>query len=321
MKRRAYIGLSSPTAYFYDDAQKYFKEEWRWNPILESPQGLITLFDELWFLSRPLCPVSFRNEKYVKFIDEDSDFIPLIKDLSEKFKSYNIDVLLTEQPFIADIIDLNNHYSSEQFKRYNQIIEYVYGRKPGEGAPIDNHSHGIDLCGYSFSGNSMRLDLLAFDIAFLGRAGISNIEFITNSFNSVAFKQQVETPNLLQISQGITIKRIPVLQTPAGPIIERIDSIRESNFLVDFREKILKSEKQENFTDIVVSIEQEFRKYRNDVLLDKQRGSRLINSIGNNALSFAIGAIIPGVGEVKSLMSDAAARKFNWTGFLAEIEN
>jgi len=52
MKRTAYIGLSSPTAYLYDSDNIYFKDEWDWNPIVESPTGLITLFDELWFLTR-----------------------------------------------------------------------------------------------------------------------------------------------------------------------------------------------------------------------------------------------------------------------------
>ena len=107
----------------------------------------------------------------------------------------------------------------------------------------------------------------------------------------------------------------------AVPIIEKIDSIREGNFLIDFRNKILKSDDLEDFKEIVVNIEKEFKKYRNDLFLERQKGSRLINSIGNNALSFVLGSFIPGVGEVRSLVSDISARKFNWTKFLTEIEN
>jgi hypothetical protein len=320
MKRKAYIGLSSPTAYFYDHDQEYFREPWRWNPILESPQGLITLFDELWFLSRALCPVSLRNEQYVRFLDEDSDYIPLIKWLAQTYYSQHLEGLIIDNPIIGEIIDLKSQYPNEQFKIYSEVIEYVYGRQPGKGAPIDNHSHSINLCGYDFSGNSMRLDLIAFDIAFLGKAGIRNIELITNRFNSATFKSNPGTIAQLQISQGLTIKRIPVLQTPSGPMIERIESIRESNFLVDFREKIIKSGNPNDLIDTVSTIENEFNKYRNDVLLQRQRGSRLISSIGNNALSFVTGSLIPGVGEVKSLISDTKARNFNWTGFLAELE-
>ena len=320
MKRKAYIGLSSPTAYFYDGDKKHFQEPWQWNPILESPQGLITLFDELWFLSRPLCPVSLRKESYVKFLDEDSDFVPLIKALNSILEDQRLEGLAAHNPFIGNIIDLNSDYPSEQFKQYNKVIEHIYGRPPGEGAPIDNHSHTIDLCGFNVSGNSMRLELLAYDIAFLGNAGIENIELITNRFNSVAFKNKPTIIEKIQVSQGVTVKRIPVLQTPSGPIIYRIESIRESNFLVDFRNKILESNNPENFIDLVSNIEEEFQKYRNSVLLERQRGSRLGASIANNAFSFLVGAVVPGVGEVKSLMSDSTARNFNWTGFLAELE-
>jgi hypothetical protein len=99
MARRAYIGLSSPTAYFYDHNQTHFKEPWKWNPILESPQGLITLFDELWFLSRPLCPVSLRQENYVKFLDEDSSYISLIKGLNNVFSAWRLRGFNDNLPF------------------------------------------------------------------------------------------------------------------------------------------------------------------------------------------------------------------------------
>jgi len=320
VKRRAYIGLSSPTAYFYDHDQAHFRAPWRWNPILESPQGLITLFDELWFLTRPLCPLSFRNEKYVKFLDEDSDFEPLIKALAELLLSYRLRGLASTYDFIGEVIDLDNHYAEEQFRTYNEVIEFTYGRQPGEGAPIDNHSHPMDVCGYELRGDSMRLETLAFDIAFLGSAGIRNIELITNSFNSVAFKTNTATKKLLQVSEGITIKRIPVLQTPAGPVIDRIDSIRESNFLVDFRKMILTQSNPDDFGELVADIEDEFFRYRNNVLIQKQKGSRVINSLGKNALSLVLGTAFPGSVEAKSLRSDRMVRKFNWTGFIAGLE-
>ncbi len=320
MKRRAYIGLSSPTAYFYDHEQKYFKEPWRWNPILESPQGLITLFDEIWFLSRALCPVSLRRESYVKFLDEDSSYTPLIKALTEILNTQHLDGLVSSYPTIENFIDIGSQYPKEQFKRYGQVIEAIYGRPYGSDAPIDNHSHEIELCGLSVSGNSMRLELLAYDIAFLSSAGIRNIELITNSFNSAAFIAKPTTIQNIQVAHGITIKRVPFLQSPNGPVIKRIEAIRESNFLIDFRNKILSSENPENFADLVANIETEFQNYRNYVLLQLQNNSKIGTSIANNAISFVIGGFIPGVGEIKSIRSDAESRKFSWTGFLADIE-
>jgi hypothetical protein len=321
MKRRAYIGLSSPTAYFYDHGNKYFdKEPWHWNPILESLQGLITLFDELWFLSRSLCPVSLRKENYVKFLDEDSDYIPLINGLTEILNSNSLDGIVQDNAIIDQYIDIQSDYTSEQFKRYSQVIENVYGRQPDINLPIDNHSHAIDLCGFGVRGNSMRIDLLAYDISFLSRAGIRNIELVTNRFNNAAFKTNPTIIKNIQVAQSVIIKRIPFLQTPSGPIINRIEAIRESNFLVDFRNKILNSENPENLVELVANIEDEFEKYRNDVLLQLQIKSRIGTSIAKNACSLIVGTIIPGVGEIKSLISDAETRKFSWTGFLADIE-
>lgn len=319
MKRRAYIGLSSPTAYYYDHDQRYFKEEWRWNPILESPQGLITLFDELWFLNRSLCPISFRNEKYVKYIDEDSDFKPLIKHLTKILTNDGLDGLLKNYPLINQILKQDDTLQ-KQFNRYQSVISGIYGGTSNDIAPIDNHSHSINLLGESVSGNSISIDLLAFDIAFLYNAGINNIELISNSFNSNALITPSPTNSLLKVSEGVTIKRIPTLQTPVGPIIDNIDKIRESNFLVDFRTKILQNNNPDDFIDLVNNIELEFKNYRNEVLLEKQRSSRILNSISKNAFSFGIGLLVPGVGEIKSLATDNAARKYNWTGFIAEIE-
>ena len=319
--RKAYIGLSSPTAYFYDSDQSHFKEQWQWNPILESPQGLITLFDELWFLTRAVCPANLRSESYVKFLDEDSAYIPLIKGVSKLFYEERLDGILTKYPYLVDAIDIPPHFPGEQFKSYREVIDAVYGKEPDSNNPIDNHSHGIDICGYQLWGNSLSIDHFAFDAAIISNMGANNIEFITNRFNTELFKGKARTLGNLQVSQGVTIKRIPVLQTPAGPVLHRIEAIRENKYLVDFRNKIISTEHLENLTDLVDSIEAEFNKYRNDLLLKKQRGTNLLSSIGKNALSFLGGLVIPAVGEIKSLKEDYQASKMNWTGFISKIEN
>jgi len=186
--------------------------------------------------------------------------------------------------------------------------------------PLDNHSLSIDLCGYNTSGNSVRTDLLAFDIALVCRLGVSNIELITNRFNSSVFRKKISTLHEIQVAQEIIIKRIPVLQTPTGPVISGIEKIRENNFLVDFRDKISSGNTDTGIYEIALNVEKEFSEYRNTLLLNKQKGSRLMSSIAKNALSFAIGSFIPGLGEINSLKDAIKDRKFSWTGFLAELE-
>lgn len=257
----------------------------------------------------------------MKFLDEDSDFIPLIRGVVSLFEKEALFGLGSVYPFLHDVIDFDNNYAQEQFKRYAEVIDEVYGCKPGDGVPIDNHSSTFQLQGHQFSGDSMRVELLGLDVAIFCSLGVKNIEFITNRFNNGVLKSNTGTLKNVQLSQGVIIKRIPVLQTPIGPIIDRIDSIRGNYFLQDFRKKIIETDNQGSLTELVIAIESEFSKYRNNVLLGKQKGSRLLNSLARNSISFVAGEIIPGVGEMKSLISDGSARKANWTGFLAEIEN
>lgn len=317
--RRAYIGISSPIAYFYDSEKQYFDDEWEWNPILESPQGLVTLFDELWFLSRALCPANLRKASFVKFINEDSAFEPLLKGVSDTLSDGGIDGLLTKYPYVSHMLELND-YSSEQFPRYNEIISQVFGHTPSLEFPIDNHSAEIKVAGNSLRGNSMRVDFLAFDTVIVNSLAVGNVELVTNSFNHSAVKIDHPTFNDVRVSEGVTIKHIPVLQTPGGPVIDRIERLRESKYLIDFRNKIISQNHREDCIDLVTKIETEFKDYRNTVLLDRQKGTSIFSSISKNALGYIIGNIAPGSTEAAGFLSDMKARKFNWTGFIAELE-
>lgn len=319
--RRAYIGLSSPTAYFYETGNLFRAEPWHWNPILESPQGLITLFDELWFLSRALCPVNLRDKNFVRFLNEESEFIPLIKGLSSSLVNDPIESFIQDNPIINLYTNLEGGIWKHILSEFNAVIEDVYGQPPGRFRPIDNHSREIDFFGVSLAGNSVDLRNLAFDIAFISRLGLSQIELITNRFNSKVLNTRPANLSQIQTAQGILISRIPALQTPQGPVIERIDSIRENNHLVDFRDKILRSNAPEDFTDLVQDIESEFQRYRNEVLIGRQEQANIVNSISRNASNLILNGILPGSPLLRNILKDTSVQKFNWTSFLAGLEN
>lgn len=318
--RIAYIGLSSPTAYFYDHDNKYFYDKWAWNPILESPQGLITLFDELWFLTRALCPCNLRGSKFVKFLDEDSYYFKVILPYLNEFRGVEYE---KKYPFLNDLIDFSSDFVTHQFKSYNKIIQEVFGTGPSRGLPIDNHSHGIDIGKLNFTGNSANKENLALDILIsieLRLAG-KNVELITNRFNSGVFKSEDTIIRQLNLAQNVTIKRIPVVQRPEGPMLGNIEKIRENKFLVDFREKVVAESINNIDIPLITSqIEKEFNNYRNDLLISFQGGSKIGNSIAKNLLSATIGLFVPAVGEIKSLMEDTQTRKMNWTGFISQLE-
>lgn len=318
MKRIAYIGLSSPTAYFYDHDRKYFKEPWAWNPILESPQGLITLFDEIWFFSRALCPVNLRNSNFVKFLDENSFYSSKIERVCRDFDIFSFDRFLEIYPLITQLIDTNSNYSEEQFKRYEKIIDSVYGDN-SLIFPIDNHSHELTFSDFQYRGNSMRVDLIAFDIAIIQEINLIGLELISNSFNVNAFNIHKKF-NKIKISEGVTVSKIPVLQTPVGPVIDKIESLRENKYLVDFRQKINKLEKVDDIKDNIVSIESEYISYTKNVLQQHQNKAQLFNSISSTVIdTFLDLATLSGVSTIKKIADDRNTRKMNWTGFITNI--
>lgn len=320
MKRIAYIGISSPIGYFYDFQNIYFKQEWDWNPIIESPQGLITLFDELWFLTRSLCPINLRNETYVKFLDENSFYTKKISRVCRDFFSLEINDFINIYPYISKSIDVHKNFSDAQFKKYWEVISSIYG-KDAPNYPIDNHSHSFNFSGYNLSGNSMRSEYLAFDIAVVGKINLLGLELISNSFNINGFNTPNKTFNNTKVSEGVTIKKIPVLQTPVGPVIKDIERLRESKYLMDFREKINSDFTEENIVTSIESIEKEFVKYRNDTLLNHQDKSRLLTSISTTFFEWGADLIsLGGTIIFKKQVDDYNTRKKSWTGFIASIE-
>lgn len=97
--------------------------------------------------------------------------------------------------------------------------------------------------------------------------------------------------------------------------------MQDSIFLIDFRKKIVnKAKEKQNIQYLVDEIQIEFERYRNQVLLEKQKDARLMESCAKNAVSFAIGTLIPGGSELISLIEDKETKTMNWTGFIASLE-
>src|SRR5215204_5796630 len=66
------VGLSTPIAFDYGvEATRTLADVASSpNPILDSPFGLMLLYDELWFVCRSLCPENMRGCSFVRFLDE-----------------------------------------------------------------------------------------------------------------------------------------------------------------------------------------------------------------------------------------------------------
>jgi len=320
--RVAFVGLSSPTAYFYDHKRKYLKKSsWQWTPILESPQGLATLFDEILFLHEALCPSTMKTQPFVRFLLEDSELLSEIKPLIEYSQKGFGSLPKKDKEYFKSII---NPISLPTMDKYRDVIRTVIGKEPSREYPIDNHSLGFNVSGIDVNGDSFKIVNVIIDFLIvkkLNQITKNKVELVTNRFTTPWLRQNSCANRDAQLSEGITISRIPVLHNPEGPEMMGIENIRKNIFLRDFRKKITsKSKENKELQSAVDEIEKEFESYRNRLLIEKQKDARLMTSCAKNAVSFAVGTIIPGASELKSLIDDKKTRTMSWTGFIASLE-
>lgn len=315
------IGLSSPCGYLYDHQRRFTKKQpWHWNPILESPVGLATLFDEIWYLHRALCPQTMRTLDFVKFLNEDSEYASIITNEIEKLHSYK------DREIAKRMIDLQS-VNWKYIHRLEEIIRAASGMIPSRDTPIDNHSHTIKFGQNAVVGNAWSSENLTFDLIVLQKLSNKSgkkIELITNTFTNACLLAKDDNLTKLTVAHSIIIKRIPVLQTVRGPILTDIERVRENKYMADFRKKISsavsEAELQET-SKLVQRIEKEFVDYRNEVLLEHQARAGLFESIARNSISIVTGKILPpGILEAADLLEACETRRMNWTAFLASLE-
>ncbi|MBS1494341.1 MAG: hypothetical protein JST55_12560 [Bacteroidetes bacterium] len=322
--RIAFVGLSSPSGYFYDHKKKLFKNsEWKWNPVLESPIGISTLYDEIWFFHEALCPYSMRKENYVKFLNYESDFCDKIKEIQPYF-TFNTSF---ESQLTENLLNIN--YNSNNSLR--EVITNITGLDLSK-YPFDNHSHtikfpnGIEAYGDCWRLSNVGIDLLVKE-KLIQLNPSHSIELITNSYTTQCFSNvQLRYNNEIEIktSHKILIKRIPEIHRIEGPILNRIDILRENKYVGDFRDKVSNSKydyNTEEVDQIVSKIEIEFENYRNEILLNKHREASVFSSISSTVMWLAekLTSKVP-IKKIADFVGTFETRRMNWAAFMAELE-
>lgn len=254
-KRIAYIGLSYPISYDYRN-QAPLSENDTWdspNPIIESPLGLMILYDELWFLCESLCPSNMRGLPYIKYVDK------LYPDLYYE----------GAELFIKDV-DLKLDYRG---LGYSDILERMNLNKAFGG--LDNHSHDIKIGNIARMGNADE-DNFKFDIYIfmaLQEKTENSVELVSNS--RFGMNDFASYPDNAEVIEKIIIPNMPNYLNKEGPYHPCMEELRENKYLVDFRRWIIsqsttfqKSEINEICADVDRTIketqERVFNKYLND---------------------------------------------------------
>lgn len=222
--RRALIGLSSPIFYDYSQQGERLSSELYSspNPILDGAYGLFFLYDEIWFLTRCLCPRNMRNASFVRFLDEEVSLTPEILDAKVEHPEY--------------------FFSKYQVQRFKESVNSYWPTVTKVGinweASPDIHTHGINVAGAHVSANSMREINVIKDIALVTHLRDKSFELITNTFTQNLFDRDSKKGANVALTQELVIDHIPNYLDKFGPYHPCVEECRQSRYLADFRKWI-----------------------------------------------------------------------------------
>ena len=309
-KRTAYIGLSYPLLYDYkhqaDRSQNDISDSP--NPIIDSPLGLMILYDELLFLCRSVCPNNMRNLPYVKFVDE----------LYPDFYFQGC----------MNLAETNDKYTTIRGNRlsYESVVKSFNVKEWGP----DGHTHGLRIGDITISASSSQFHFL-FDVyVFQALQSIyhEDIELITNRmFTSMSNNSGAQ----IELIDRIIIPGIPNYIGVSGPYHECMEELRENEYIKDFRKWIIEHHSHiqlEEINDICADVEKSieevrqmvFRKYledNNSFSFFRSTGETLMKTIGGivNPLISATDAF---AGIIKKANNTLDAKSVRWQGFVMD---
>jgi hypothetical protein len=307
--RKAYIGISYPLLYNYQTSQ-FVKGHKKLgplpNPIIESPVGLMILYDEIWFLSRALCPINMRSLPYVFFVDEqypEFDFEGITKISTNMLDDFTI--ACNECPY---------------------EIQELLSTTPG----MDTHSRIIPVGNASlfFTSNINSFIFDCYVVSALQESYNLDIEMITNSIFTTP-----ETPNssAFEFTEKLIIHDIPNYLTKLGPYHECFEELRDNEFLKDFRKWILEDHshiQKAEMSEMCNSVEHAITRAQEESYIAKlkeNKSSKFWLSSAKTIISTCLGIPFPQVSICDATSSIARhsieykkIKNDRWQGFIIQ---
>jgi len=319
MKRKALVGTSSPIGYDYSTQVTKVPSDSSSspNPILDSPFGLLLLYDEIWFFCRSLCPENMRDLKYVHFVDEELGIPTNVGSLDwEALEELKV------SPDWKDIVCQR---------------KIIPGRDPfreGFGSygvhwdnSIDNHTHGLNIGGIPSSGNPTEYRLL-FDLVLSNRLGLEDYELITNSYTHTMIREN--NTHLItehEFAEYMVIRDIPNYITRHGPYHSVIEEARDNKYLKYFRKWISGNKTitdPNELKEVKESVEASIQEIQDKLFLKHLDPSSLYKSLGKSVVGDALGMMVPGTSTIATSVEHFTNRKkkkdIRWQGFLVSIK-
>lgn len=323
-KRIAYVGLSYPIMF---DITKRLKS-WlspgtpvETFPILESPWGLMLLYDELWFLCEDVCPVNMRKCEFVKFV---TDLFPAINYIALFDKALAVSEkpkcdLLTDQEFYQVYVPKLNYWPS--VSTASSDICWVKDLPLRAGTLPEN---------YMF-------DVLVKEQ--IERRSFHKVEVIANS--KVYLEEYILQERKLELSSTLILNGIPNYLTRQGPYHPVVEELRDNKNLKYYRKWIMSAHPhllRVEMKEAQEVIEQELLDIQEKMMLryfDEHTIKSLVTSSAKTVICTSlevipvagpiIGGIVGMATDVVEFASDAKEMKNSdndrWAAFTVEARN
>lgn len=291
---RLLIGVSSPVGYFYLRE----REMGRPAPILESPLSYVLLYDEIWFLSRKLCPYNMEHLDFVHFVDEELCPEGLPMDALHDF----------EKP----------DYGTFPWEEWKAIIMNTIGHRWN----YDNHARQLKFGELSLLPTPGQYVNLLVDRHVATSYGMDLVE---NSANAIWSRHFDENELRLSISEKLLTSPITSLQTIDGPWHDSMTDLRNDRLLKEYRKKIqtVSTDDIRCVDQRVAELSKEFEKITRKIVQQHLDTTGLFKSTVMFLIGLVpyIGNIVGAGGLLKDVHDNIKARKEKgWVGFLGKAQ-
>lgn len=300
---RAYIGLSSPIAYDWDQETTPRRSP---NPLLEAPVGLSLLYDELWFYDPVVCPQNMRELNFVRFVTDEYDTEDLAT-LYEQDENQRPEIV-TETPDVGRF----------PYESWEKIVTTT-----APFAKHDDHGQGGDLEIRATPRPSIPNSKFDYFVSkFIDAEYITNTPLTHHLSHVIDDVKKSQTA--AQIVDRAVCSGIPNYVSPEGPPLELIDDYRHHHHVKRFRSDVIEliddpeaiEEEREKIAELAQEMQHEAIKKVSEPNRIWMSGTRLIlNRIPT------IGPLTGWVFDSEDLLERwSDTHRFGWASFYADLE-
>ncbi|MDR6437067.1 hypothetical protein J2790_002210 [Paenarthrobacter nicotinovorans] len=313
--KRGFVGLSTPMGYEYRNPIREREGSLSDvpNPVLESVNGLLLSYDELWFPSIDFCPKDLHGLDYVRFIDDE----PIAKDRALVAAEQAREMFLPDDIPVVDF-DLT--------ERRRQAVRDVL-----PDIALDNHGRGNDFgMGNSADGQLFAADLmmaasLDFEVDVIVNSALAGSLHSLHVGESV---KQVDAGFIPRAIEEVACLHSPDFLTAQGAYHESIEDLRSHARLAEFREFLQQeAPSQKDYVGLVSEVNRQVDGYAAMAMDRYLKGRGMLFTAGTatmgalgNMVAPVVGTALSGVFSLAKYMEEGAGRKkVGWSMFVLDI--